>query len=153
MPQNILDFSRIEISSHLNVVISCCDKSIINIERIVQIYRKEAKPMANSERPEFRAFRTSREYFTILGISPILIDQPYPFNRKIIVGFLILALASTSNILYVIYKAETFGEYTQSIYLCSVSAIGSFGLAMLVFRVESLFTYILNFENVINTSE
>lgn len=111
--------------------------------------KKELKP----ESSKMKIFQMSQKYFTILGISPNLIVQPYPFNRRISIGFLMLGLVLICNYVFIIYGAKTFLDFSQSIYIGSALAVGSLALAVLVFRVKILFEFIVNFENAINTSK
>lgn len=117
------------------------------MERIIE--KIESQP----ELPKIKIFQTVREYFAIIGINRVLVDQPYPFNRRIFLGFLMFGLAITSLFTFIISQAKTFWEFAQSIYTCSAVILGICCLFILVFRVHILFKFIASFENVINTSE
>lgn len=103
-----------------------------------------------SDKPKLKIFKMSQKYFAILGISPILVTQPYPFNRNISINYLLFGLHLICHFIFVLYEATTLWEYIQSIYLCSISILGAMVFSMLVFRVSILFKYIAEFETVIN---
>lgn len=52
----------------------------------------------------------------MIGISPKLVIQSYPLNGKILMGFLILSSFCISICMHIFNYAETFSEYTQSIF-------------------------------------
>lgn len=110
---------------------------------------KVSKP----ELPKVKVFQTIQRQFAILGINSDLIDKPYPFNRRIFIGFLILYSAFSSYLIFIIYEADTFYECAQSIYFSSVVILVAFCLMILLFRVHKLFKLITSVQNVIETSE
>lgn len=103
-----------------------------------------------SESPKRKIFQMSQKYFTVLGISPILMVQSNPFNQKNLICFLVFGLQLISEFIYILYEAETFWDYIQSIYFCSVSILATVVFLILVFRVDKLFKYIGNSENLNN---
>lgn len=119
-----------------------------NISREISERRK-----TQPELPKIKIFKTVRKYFAIMGITPVLVDQSYPFNLGIIFGYLLFGSAITSLFIFIIFEAETFWEFSQSIFTCSAMILGICCLLILVFRVRILFKFIASFENVINTSE
>lgn len=108
---------------------------------------------AQSNWPKIRIFQTVQKNFAFLGISPALMDQPYPFNRRILFGCLIFGSALISVFISIIFEANTFWEFSQSAFFGSVLVSGILALLFLVFRVPRLFKLIASFEHVIETSE
>lgn len=106
-----------------------------------------------SELPKISIFPSTKKYLTILGISPNLMVQPYPFNRNISIGFLICASGIICIFVYIYFDAKTFLEFTQAIYYWTDTIICAFALAILVFRTSHLFNFIVSLENVLNDSE
>lgn len=111
--------------------------------------QKESQP----ESPNVKLFRNIQSIFMILGIKPISIEQSYPFNRRIFLGFILTSCGITFILVFVSNEANTFWEYTQSAYFFSAAIIATFILTHVVFRTSKIFEFITNFENVINTSE
>lgn len=111
------------------------------------------KNIMETESPKMTILKMSRKYLAILGIIPILVTQPHPFNRKISVNYLVYASQFMCHLVFALYEAESFWEYIQSIYLCSISVLGAIVYSMLVFRVSKLFGFIAELENVVNTGK
>lgn len=91
--------------------------------------------------------------FATLGVSPNLSLQPYPFNTKIIIGFVTLSLSLSCNLVFAISEAKTFTEQTQSIYMVSLTVLIMFALTIIILKVNKLFCLIDDCENLVNTSE
>lgn len=102
---------------------------------------------------KIKVFQLAREKFAILGIIPELAVQPYPLNRKILLGFSILGLSSGCIFEFTFYEAKTFIEYTQSSYMGSYMVTIIFALFIITFKMEKIFELFDDCENLINTSE
>lgn len=99
-----------------------------------------------------KIFELTLKNFATVGITANLPRQPYPLNARISTGFLILNSYLICNAVFVVYEAETFTDYTQSIYIGSSTALILFALIILVFKSKKLFQLIGDCENLINTS-
>lgn len=102
---------------------------------------------------KMKAFKTIRKNFAMAGISPKLATQSYPLNGKIRMHFLILGSAFTLTSMYISNIAETFSEYTQSIYFATVVLLYIFSLVILILSVDKLFDLINCFDCMINASK
>lgn len=103
--------------------------------------------------PRMKIFQVTRKNLAAAGISPNLSFQPYPFNERIVCGFLALIFYIICNVVYLFYEAITFTEYTRSIYMASVAALIIFVLLIFILNVKELFEFINKLENNVNTSE
>lgn len=110
-------------------------------------------PPRNYKGPQIKIFQMSQKYFTILGISPALITQTFPFNWEISIGFALSGIVLVLNLLFIFYEAISFFEFCQSIYVTCGLILGSVAMASIISRVEILYKFIENIENTINTSE
>lgn len=98
-----------------------------------------------------KVFQAIQSNFAIVGINPIVAKQPYPFNVKIVLGILLLGSAIVCNLLYVIDDAETFAEYTQTIYICSVSCLILSALIITILKMKKVFEFINYTDELTNT--
>lgn len=98
-------------------------------------------------------FHATKQYFALMGITESLTSQTYPINRKILMSFLVFFFLFISTLTYIIYEANTFLEYVQSIYFCSASIMALVDLVFIVCRVNVLFKSIESLQNVTKTSE
>lgn len=107
---------------------------------------------SQSESPKLVVFKAIRRNFAVIGIGPELATQTYPINRKIFIGFLALCLVIASLLAYISNDAETFADYTQSIYVCSIAVLITFALAFTISNAGQLFDFINICNSVANTS-
>lgn len=104
--------------------------------------------------PKLQVLQKNKEYFKILGINLNAdTDGSHTFNRTILIGFILCALNVIFNFVYIIYEANTFSEFIQSIYFCFLSVDVSIVYTILIFREQLLLEFTSNFENIINASE
>ena len=106
----------------------------------------------NLKYPKMKAFRLTQKNFALAGISPNLLTQSYPLNGKILMGFLTLGLAIISLLMYVFNDANTFIEYTQSIYMCSLATLIVFAVMILILKRVTLYEFINGMDETINIS-
>lgn len=108
---------------------------------------------SKSQPPKLKLFELPQEHFAIAGITSALASQPYPFNAAVLSGFLLLALSIYMTSVFLIYDAETFAEYTQSVYTDTLLTLIIFALLILILKVKSLFEFINGCEDLASTSE
>lgn len=108
---------------------------------------------SKSQLPNGKVFQIPLKNFAVLGISSNLTTQPYPLNGKIITGFVILGFSMYSTIVFVIYDAKTFIEYTQSIYGFSLATLIFVALLNTIFKIEQMFELINANGQLVNTSK
>lgn len=111
------------------------------------------KPKPKSQIPKLKILQLSQMNFAAIGISRNLVDELYPFNEKVSLGFLTVVLSIIFDLMYTIREAETFAEYNQSVYMSSLAITIIFALAIILLNVTKLFTLIEKFENLSNSSK
>lgn len=106
-----------------------------------------------SKPSKLKAFRTVQKYLAIFGISPKLVTQSYPLNKKISLGFLLLGSATISICVYILNDANTFLEFTKSIYFMCVAIFFIAQLLTIILNVDTLFEYMERSNSMLNTSK
>lgn len=92
--------------------------------------------------------------YAIVGISPTnQFLQKYPFNKKIVLGFLIYGCVIVSQCVYICHVANGFMEYLECACAISTTVIMFVCFVATVFRKITLFKTIDNIEKLIDTSE
>lgn len=66
-------------------------------------------------------------------------------------GFLTLNTTLLCSVMYIIYEAESFAEYTQSAYTISLTAQILFDFFVVILKADTLFDFIDNCEIIVNT--
>lgn len=107
-----------------------------------------------SESPKhLKVFELIQKDFAIIGITSNLAHQAYPFNGRILLGFLLLC----SNICFVfvfsVNDAEQFAEYAQCVNILSLMALNMFAFLILIVNVKPLFEFIDVGNDLVNISE
>lgn len=87
----------------------------------------------------------------MMGIDRKLLIQSCPLNVKILLGFLMLIFGTFCDLMYVIYDAKTFAEYTQTIYASSLGFLIFFALLVILFKVDELFAFMDDCNSIVNT--
>lgn len=99
-------------------------------------------------------FQMVQKYLTVLGVtSSNAWNQSNPFKRTILFGFLLLGSFICCILMYVIYDAETFVQYTQSMYVCSFATLIIVSLLILILKAKKLFEFIDNCGSIVNDGE
>lgn len=88
-----------------------------------------------------------------MGVGPELATQPYPLNRRILMGFFILALSTVCILEFVFCEEFTFSEFAESSYMGSYMATLFFALLIIVVNVKEIFELMIDCENIVNTSK
>lgn len=102
---------------------------------------------------KMKPFKTIQENFAIIGISPKLLTQVYPVNWRIFTTLLRLGLGVSFVSMYVIIYANTFIEYTQSVFLGSAGALVFVILLCIIIKAKRLFEFIDCNDATINRSK
>lgn len=130
-----------------------------SIHSIVEQKKKptmaETVENVSTEHPQLKLskFKAIQKNFKDLGISRNLATQSYPLNGKIFKVFLLFCSGTAFICVYISNYAETFFEYTQSIYVASIGLLTTFVLAILILKVKQLFEYINRSEDMLNMSK
>lgn len=116
--------------------------------------------MKNSKHKKTKAHSSKRRVFDnllrhirVLGITSSLPMQAYPLNRRILLGFFILGFCISGILLFIIYDAQTFIEYIQSIYFCSMAIFIAVTFLFIILDIEKLFKLISGYDSLVHTSE
>lgn len=117
----------------------------------VSIKTKMANSIQNSPQSEMKPYKTIQENFAIIGINRKLLTQSYPFNWRIFITLLELTAGVGFVSMYVIKYANSFIEYTQSIFLGSAGTLVAILLLCIIIKAEKLFEFIDRNEIMINT--
>lgn len=108
---------------------------------------------SKSQMRKLKIFQLNQKNFAAIGLNSAVVAQQYAFNEKLLLGILILIFSGTCNLMYTVCEAKTFSEYTQSIYMCSLTTLISLVLLIVIFNVKKLFGFVNDCENFANTSE
>lgn len=123
--------------------------SFIEIE-IMENCEKENPP--TKQPSKMKILQLMQKNLASVGVNPNL-SLPYSVNSNILTVFSILTLFLVCNLMYALFEAQTFTEYIQSIYMCSVVIVIIFGFAIIIFNAKKLFQAIDVCENLVNASE
>lgn len=99
-----------------------------------------------------KIFQTVQKNLAILGISSMQSNQAF-YNRKYLLYLLLSGSLIIMNCVFLIYVAKSFKEYTDSIYITSVSIALFISLSFLIRRMRNLFEFIDNLEKIVDDSE
>lgn len=105
---------------------------------------------SQSKIPKKKILQSVLTNFAILGIQPDSVAQPCLLNGRILIGFCSLGLAMIGFLNYLIYEAETFIEYTQTVYIESAVVTMMFILMIIILNVEKIFKFMENCEQIVN---
>lgn len=103
--------------------------------------------------PRIVIFQAIQRTYAMAGITPVLLTQAYPLNAKIMMGFLLLNIAAIFNLIFTLCYAQTFAEYTQSIYVFSLMNLLIFALLIIILKVDKLFEFFNECADIVNSSE
>lgn len=107
--------------------------------------------MENSKQKiPLKVFQMTQSNFATAGIDPGLINKSFPINGKIFMDFLIIGSAINCTLVYVSRDANTFPEYTQSIYFGSLATLIFLTLMIIIHKMEQLFKFIDSCECLVN---
>lgn len=108
------------------------------------------RPQLNG--PKQKLFQLIRENLISIGIHPNLATQPYPFNKRILLRFLVLGSFIISPSTYAFHVAETFFEYTESSYMITFQIVITSTFAITILKEKTLFEAIVDLENLLDSS-
>ena len=102
---------------------------------------------------KMKLFQSVQRQFAELGINSQQLIQTYPFNRTI----LLISFSYVCNIIsyssFMYYEANTFREYTDSVYVTSTNVLVAICFAIVVLQVEGFFKFISCCVEIVATSE
>lgn len=103
--------------------------------------------------PKLKVFQAIKKNFITFGLCPNLISKTYPFNERIFLHFLIGSFVAVSTFVFISHGANNFIEYTQSIYMFSLSMAIIIVTGNIILKVNELFDLMNGYESIVNTCE
>lgn len=99
-----------------------------------------------------KILQTVQNNLEILGISSIQSKQAF-CNGKVLLCLLLCGLLIVMNCVFLIDVAQSFKEYTDSIYITSVSVAVFSSLVFFIGKMSKLFEMIDSFEKIVDESK
>lgn len=100
-----------------------------------------------------KIFQSIQKYFATLGIQPLQFDQKYSINVRSLMIWLLMFIPVIDGNIPQFYKAKNFEDYTNGIYDISITIENSYDFGIHIWVAAKLFTFIENFEKIIEKSE
>lgn len=91
--------------------------------------------------------------FTDLGLGPQELTQKNPINGKIVEIFCILLFSLCSSCAYLFFEAQTFEDYTLSVYVSSTLLLVIVGYMIFMWKNRPIFELFGNAEKIIDKRE
>lgn len=111
---------------------------------------KSEQQNPQSQPPKIKILQIVQKNLANLGVDLSSANRIEFFNGEIAIDFLILAIAIIWILLYIFNDAETFTEYTQSIFICSTFILMILALTITIFNSTKLNQIINDCECLIN---
>lgn len=103
---------------------------------------------------KIKILKTVRRNYAILGISPThQSTQKYPFDGKVLFGFLLFGCTIILQLAYIFRVASGFMEYMECICENSGTIVMFIAFATIVLKLNLLFESIDDIENFMDSSE
>lgn len=94
------------------------------------------------------------KYFEIFGISEQqLLHISHKSNARILVAFLVFGSCIFLNVAYLFLEVKSSAEFVECLYMAFVAFSNATGLTIIIWKIEKLFKFINDFENIIQESE
>lgn len=103
--------------------------------------------------PSIGLFRTLKKNFSILGINLNAETQLNPFNANIRTTVFALGLGIISTLTYIFNEAQTFFQFSQSIYICCACTDAILILLTCIVHSNELCKLFKNCEDFVNTGK
>lgn len=94
-------------------------------------------------------FQSNQQNLSILGISSI----EKPFNRRMMKAYLIYGLSTISANLFLILEANSFSQYTNSVFVTTALAMILICFSMMVFKATELYQFMDDCEEMVVNSK
>lgn len=103
--------------------------------------------------PNIKFFQTLQENFAIVGIRSNQSIQKSPFNRRNSVALFMHSILVVLSLLYVLYDAHSFQEYTNGLYSVLAFIVSVICFIIIIWTTDKWFEFIEFLENTVNKSE
>lgn len=100
-----------------------------------------------------KIFQCIQSNFAIIGITVDQARERTLLSLKHIIIFLAMSASTTTQVLSIMYLAETFEEYTFCMYGIFTVVMTQAEFAIHIWKMKQLFKFIENFEHLISSSE
>lgn len=97
-----------------------------------------------------KVLQSTQRSFWHLGVDPQQALQSHPFNRRSVMAIVVLSLSTISCLINLLYVANTFIEYTLSIYAFTSMLVSTAIVLMVVFSMGPLLDCFNAIEKIIN---
>lgn len=104
---------------------------------------------SQSEKRAMKFFQSTQTNWLILGVSP----NHYPFNAKILMGFLFLSVGLILSLMFIFLDANEFLEYSNAISVTAAIFFGIICCINIAFRMAKFFEFIESCEHVVDKSK
>lgn len=113
----------------------------------------ENRPIENPQTklPQLMILKTIREKLALIGITPKLLAQSFPFDWNMLLTFLQISAGVSFIGMYIFLCAESFNDYTQSVFVGAGGSLVFFILLVFVLKVGKLFELINRLNEIANT--
>lgn len=95
----------------------------------------------------------SQKNLTTLGISSKQLIQNHSYNKRILIGLLVLIMCFVSHCVFISDMASTFMEYVECMYMIAADTMIFVGFGSMVVEIRNLIEYIETTEKIIDESE
>lgn len=101
-----------------------------------------------------KIFQSIQNSLKMLGIyRPMVFQQFHRLNRKNVGLLAYLGVFFLAAVLYIVFEAETFNEYSESFFSVAVGLVVLILLILAILKASEIFELIDNYENVIGHRE
>lgn len=100
-----------------------------------------------------KLFMTIKRNYHVLGINSKQSIQAHPFNKRIVLGSITICLNIISHGVFLSEVANSFMEYTKSIYMFSAAVLVAINFENMVFKMTKLLKIFAHLDEHVNKSE
>lgn len=93
-----------------------------------------------------KILESNQEYFKTVGITRHQAMQWQPFNMKNLLEFLAFCLCAVPSVGFLAFEANTFDEYTESVYFLSANILVAIIFLMFILTMADFFAFIDGWE-------
>lgn len=100
-----------------------------------------------------KLYQTAQKNLVFLGIGPYHPNKSNQFNKGIYVYILLCFLGLTQTGAFLVFEANTFDEYTEGMYILSVSILSPMAVTSQALQLKTLFQLINKIEAIFESSK
>lgn len=103
--------------------------------------------------PTMKVYQSIRGYFIKLGFRSGQFVQKDSINMECLFSWLLLIYASISMYAFILLEAQVFEEYANSFIMALTYSVLVFDLGICIWKMQSVFQFMNNFDVFIEKSE